>query len=1546
MVGHVVKMTGSASVVRNGVTVTLNNGDNVLQNDVVQTGSGSSLGLVMIDGTTFNLSAGARLMLNDLTYDAGSTANSSLFTLVQGAASFVAGQVAKTGDMKVGTPIATMGIRGTAVILDVSAVDGKVSISVIDQRDGQTHSVQVFNSRGVLIGTVTSNGSGLTLTPIANFEVIAQESNKTVAQVAQEFSAFQSLLQIYDAGKLLFPDLPQHTDANPNVTRYAFGSPGLTSPGTEYHSPENGSNGQTSSGSGAPVPSTTSSPPSVTTGFLNADPIVVAQVVETAAPVTSTGSLVEDASTATNGTLAVEAVDGSVAFQAVPAAALVGTYGNFTFDESTGAWTYALVHSQADSLAAGQVVHDTLTVTLADGTASQVIDVTIIGTNDVPVLTAGTVTSGSIEVSPPSTLTPGAATLLASGPGLISGLGGESGYGEQVLPPGDDNSSNPIDITSVFGPEGINFFGHAYTSIYINNNGNITFGAPSSTFTPTQIDAGFGNPIIAVFWADVDTRATGHVYYDMDTVNDVMTITWDHVGYYNQHSDKVNSFQIMLVNEGYGNFDIVYRYADIQWTTGDVSGGAPARAGYSAGDGLHYFELPQSGNVPALLSLPSTAGNTSVAGVDQFDVRNGVIGPSTLTTTGAINFSDVDLNDVHTVTSVTYTGGGDQLGILTLVKAVDSTGSGTGGQFVWTYTADPQTVRTALVGAGIHDKIETFDVVISDGHGGMINQTVSITLTATNQAPVAAAVTLAAGMEDTAYTINAAALLAGVIDVDSPSLLISALSVASGGGTVVPNANGTWNYTPAQNYIGPVSFNFTASDGSLSSSSTASLTLRAVNDTPVAAADLASSTENQTLTIDVLANDTDVDDGPVFTLTTVSAPSGQGTASVVGNQVQFVPGTDFDHLAQGVVEQVTLNYTMQDQFGATSTSTVVVTLTGTNDGPVNTVPGAQTVAEDAAIVFNSASGNAISVSDVDVGAGNQTVTLAGTNGALTLAGTAGLSFSVGDGTADTTMTFSGTVDAINIALNGLNYAPTANFHGGTTLTITTNDDTGGGSLSDTKTVAITVTPVEDNPVVTGTTATGSVPSSALTATAASYLTAGSSLVNGLGGPVGFGTIANFGGSPRSDDGSTNAIDIASVFGASGLNLFGHTYTSLYINNNGNITFDTPYSLFTPATITAGGRPIIAPFWADVDTRGGATTATPGGNSMGSNLVYLSLDAVNHVVTVTWDDVGYYGVHTSPSNAFQLQLIGLGNGDFDIVFRYESINWTTGDASGGRNGLGGTPAYVGYSAGDGNPSHTFQLPASGIQPQVLALDSTTGNTGIAGVDVFQVQSGNVTSAPIANGTVQFADPDATDTHTAGFTAGGTGYHGTFTLDPVSEAGGSGSVAWHFALTNVEINNIAIGVPLVQNYTIAVNDGHMGISTQTVSVSVGSAGSDILSAGHAADVLIGAGGNDTFAFSSTSVGSETIVDFTHGVDILQISVAGAGFAGHGLVANAAATVINAVSIGTTNGGTNGNFIFDTTAHALYWDANGGSGTDAVLLAQLQNVNSLSTFDFHLV
>jgi FecR-like protein/Big-like domain-containing protein len=231
VVGHVITMTGSASIIRNGVAIVVNTGDVLYQNDVVQTGSNSTLGMVIDDGSAFNLAANSRFMLNELDYDPAGTANKSLFSLVQGSLSFIAGQVAPTGDMKVTTPVATVGIRGTAVLLDIDSADGKVAISVADQQDGRVHVVEVFNLAGDRIGSVSSNGPSLSVIPGANFQVTLQEIIKTTNQVAQEFSSFQQLLTTYDTGKQQFPSLPQHTEntnqnnTNTGTTKAAVGSP-------------------------------------------------------------------------------------------------------------------------------------------------------------------------------------------------------------------------------------------------------------------------------------------------------------------------------------------------------------------------------------------------------------------------------------------------------------------------------------------------------------------------------------------------------------------------------------------------------------------------------------------------------------------------------------------------------------------------------------------------------------------------------------------------------------------------------------------------------------------------------------------------------------------------------------------------------------------------------------------------------------------------------------------------------------------------------------------------------------------------------------------------------------------------------------------------------------------------------------------------------------------------------------------------------------------------------------------------------------------------
>lgn len=113
------------------------------------------------------------------------------------------------------------------------------------------------------------------------------------------------------------------------------------------------------------------------------------------------------------------------------------------------------------------------------------------------------------------------------------------------------------------------------------------------------------------------------------------------------------------------------------------------------------------------------------------------------------------------------------------------------------------------------------------------------------------------------------------------------------------------------------------------------------------------------------------------------------------------------------------------------------------------------------------------------------------------------------------------------------------------------------------------------------------------------------------------------------------------------------------------------------------------------------------------------------------------MHPDPSNSFQLQLYDRGNGDFDIVFRYEDINWSAGTASGGnpQTGLGGTPARAGFSAGNGQDF--FELPQSGNEGAIVNLENTVGNTGVTGLWVFEVRNGAV-AGDIAFGATDFPD----------------------------------------------------------------------------------------------------------------------------------------------------------------------------------------------------------------
>lgn len=208
---------------------------------------------------------------------------------------------------------------------------------------------------------------------------------------------------------------------------------------------------------------------------------------------------------------------------------------------------------------------------------------------------------------------------------MISGLGGAEGYGEHRLGANDDGSTGFLDLSSVFSG-GLNFFGDTYTGLYINNNGNVTFDSSMYTYTPYNLTGATGNPIIAPFFADVDTRGTGDLYYDLDTSGGIFSVTWDAVGYYNSNTSPLNSFQLRLTDQGSGDFDIEFRYETIGWTVGDVSGTSYARAGYNSGNGTDYYEIPQSGNNALMLDIEN-ASNVGQAGLFQWEVRNGTVTP-------------------------------------------------------------------------------------------------------------------------------------------------------------------------------------------------------------------------------------------------------------------------------------------------------------------------------------------------------------------------------------------------------------------------------------------------------------------------------------------------------------------------------------------------------------------------------------------------------------------------------------------------------------------------------------------------------------------------------------------------------------------------------------------------------------------------------------------------------------------------------------------------------------------------------------------------------
>ncbi|MGH1540685.1 MAG: nidogen-like domain-containing protein [Arenicella sp.] len=202
-----------------------------------------------------------------------------------------------------------------------------------------------------------------------------------------------------------------------------------------------------------------------------------------------------------------------------------------------------------------------------------------------------------------------------------------------------------------------------------------------------------------------------------------------------------------------------------------------------------------------------------------------------------------------------------------------------------------------------------------------------------------------------------------------------------------------------------------------------------------------------------------------------------------------------------------------------------------------------------------------------------------------------------------------------------------------------------------------------------------------------------------------------------DDSSTELVSIGFD-----VNFFGETFSDLYINNNGNITFDQKLSTYTPFDLTTTDRKIIAPHFSDVDTRG-----------IGSVIYGSGIIEGKNAFVVTWNGVGYFNSGTDKTNTYQLALIERSDiriGDFDIEFNYGQIQWESGDSSGGTSGLGGSSARAGYSNGTTNAKTFFELSGSAQNGAFLdggsksLVANKNNESTVLGRYVFEARNGNI------------------------------------------------------------------------------------------------------------------------------------------------------------------------------------------------------------------------------
>ena len=736
----------------------------------------------------------------------------------------------------------------------------------------------------------------------------------------------------------------------------------------------------------------------------------------------------------------------------VTATNLAATTGTVTINPGGTGVTYD-PNGQFDALAPGETAVDTFGYTVTDGTggtATATVTVTVTGEQDAPLANGDTATTNedtAVNVDVLSNDTdPEGDTLTVVHVDAVSAKGATIGevvngtYSYDPSTSGQLQALNPgEDTTDTF----------SYT--VSDGQGNVSLGTVTVTVTGETDDA----PTIIV----------GTNYLAPDTAGQAVefSVSGGHL------VQGVNLYVQIAAGAAADNpviesVDIItgtiFETNNVGVTDADGSGAADAfprwegvitvtAAGTVAAQGLVGTALIDTTGVASGtwdLMLTGTIGGDSDFAGQQIQVTNGSIvinDPPTAVDDVAAADEDGPAVSVDVLANDTDPEN-DPLSVLSVTQGTAG-GSVTNQGTQVTYDPDG---AFEFLGTG-QTAIDTFTYTATDNKGGPATATVTVTVTGENDTPTAVADTDTTG-ENSIVTVD---VLANDTDPDAndnpANFSLDSATLAGGSGGAVSIVGNQLRFDPGSDFDGlatgaqqVVTVNYTMSDDEgVISSSTATITVTGVNDPPTAVPDSASTNENTVALVDVLTNDTDPDDASfMFSLDSVSLAAGGsgGSVSILGNLLRFDPGTDFDHLATGQQEVVTVNYTMSDDDGAPSASTATITVTGLNDPPVAN-PDSDATGENTAISVD------VLANDTDPDDAPSALSL---DGATLVPGGSGGTVTVEDGE----VLFDPGTDFDHLG-NGETEVVTINY--------TMSDDDGASSAS---TATITVNGVNDAPV--------------------------------------------------------------------------------------------------------------------------------------------------------------------------------------------------------------------------------------------------------------------------------------------------------------------------------------------------------------------------------------------------------------------------------------------------------------------------------------------------